>query len=271
VARHTTAAFGTRAGEARPRRPTIAAIEQTHHQVLGVNAENPSPVFEAGVKREGGALFLQEGRASLSSHYLLEKQVTKKKSGPKRGRSSTSNITIKAERKIVELYGDFYGAKAIVKHMNQNGYRAPAGGSWSKTTVVKILQANGVYHEGRRVRDEQEKFWSKTRKGDNDCILWTGAPTKKGYGRFTHNGIARLAHVAAWQFRHGPTADGTHLHHVCRHTNCVNHVHLSPVPGAVAHARLHKLENEHLAYVSSDAYVAEMLGLRGDAVLAACR
>ena len=60
-----------------------------------------------------------------------------------------------------------------------------------------------------------------------DCWLWTGC-TSDGYGRFSVNGVSRLAHRVVWELLTGSEAPET-LDHLCRVRNCVNPDHLEPV------------------------------------------
>jgi len=73
-----------------------------------------------------------------------------------------------------------------------------------------------------------ERFWSKIEKGDS-CWIWTGAHTKRGYGRL-FNGIKYVsAHRFSFQLLSGPIPDGLELDHLCRNHACVNPDHLEPV------------------------------------------
>ena len=175
-----------------------------------------------------------------------------------------------AERKIIYLYVvTRLGTRAIARYMTEHRYRTQRGGPWRKSTVLAILQRNGVY-AGHRVPDEQTKFFALTREDPNGCILWTGGVSDKGYGRFTFGGRTRYAHIVAYGFAHyDAPPSGTQLHHVCGHPLCVNHVHLHPTRNRSEHARLHQLERAHLEYIASEEYVAEILGHVGDKVLAA--
>jgi hypothetical protein len=92
------------------------------------------------------------------------------------------------------------------------------------------------------------RFWSHVDKSSsaNGCWLWNGNKDRKGYGRFGQE----RAHRVAFEAEHGPL-NGQHLHHVCGNASCVNPVHLLPVPDAVGHARLEKLEKAFIAEVEA--------------------
>jgi predicted DNA-binding protein (UPF0251 family) len=61
---------------------------------------------------------------------------------------------------------------------------------------------------------------------DDDCIEWTGATTKRGYGKRQIKGKHYLVHRLAFQERHGylPTV----VRHTCDNPPCHNPDHLIP-------------------------------------------
>jgi hypothetical protein len=65
--------------------------------------------------------------------------------------------------------------------------------------------------------------------GPEACHPWTGSVDHKGYGKFAngpHGSGWRPAHRAAWEFVHGPLADGVWVLHRCDRPACVNIAHL---------------------------------------------
>ena len=69
-------------------------------------------------------------------------------------------------------------------------------------------------------------FWSKVVKREPDeCWLWTGCQTPKGYGRFAH----RRAHRMAYEYLVGPIPEGLVIDHLCRVRHCVNPAHMEVV------------------------------------------
>lgn len=75
----------------------------------------------------------------------------------------------------------------------------------------------------------KERFDSKTRAGENGCVLWIGGDNGLGYGRFWFNGRTVYAHRWAYEHAFGAIPDGLHLDHLCRTPSCVNPDHLEPV------------------------------------------
>lgn len=77
-----------------------------------------------------------------------------------------------------------------------------------------------------------ERFWSKTERGANGCILWTGVTVKSAgredfrYGRFTTGGKKILAHRYAYMISRGPIPRGFLVCHSCDTPRCVNPDHL---------------------------------------------
>lgn len=78
---------------------------------------------------------------------------------------------------------------------------------------------------------EEERFWSRVRKTEEGCWLWTGLLLPNGYGRFCPNGApyAAVAHRYAFEKMVGPIPDGQELHHTCEEKRCVNPAHLRAV------------------------------------------
>lgn len=71
---------------------------------------------------------------------------------------------------------------------------------------------------------------------DGECIRFTGAHDKLGYGRIAFLGVNQLVHVVAWVIVNGPVPDGYELDHVyrngCRYRDCINLDHLEAVTRA---------------------------------------
>ena len=65
------------------------------------------------------------------------------------------------------------------------------------------------------------------------CIEWTGALTKKGYGKYTfHIGgksITQRVHRLVFSLFNGPIPDGLCIDHLCRNRKCANPSHLEAV------------------------------------------
>lgn len=71
---------------------------------------------------------------------------------------------------------------------------------------------------------------------DGECIRFTGAHDKSGYGRISYHGENRLAHVLAYEMAHGPVPEGLDIDHVyqagCRFRDCIRTDHLEAVTTA---------------------------------------
>lgn len=83
---------------------------------------------------------------------------------------------------------------------------------------------------GGRVRfdDPAEAFLARTEPivGDPNCLIWTGACTKAGYGQISVDGRTIYAHRYAWEVANGPILDGLLIDHRCWNPPCVNVDHL---------------------------------------------
>lgn len=72
-----------------------------------------------------------------------------------------------------------------------------------------------------------DRFWSKVdRRGPDDCWLWLGGRTSKGYGGFSQSGKDTAAHRTAWERQNGPIPEGMDVLHKCDNPPCCNPRHL---------------------------------------------
>ena len=70
----------------------------------------------------------------------------------------------------------------------------------------------------------RQRFYSKTRPGP--CLEWTASKNHSGYGWFSLEGRAWLAHRVAWILERGPIPDGLCVLHTCDNPSCVAIDHL---------------------------------------------
>lgn len=87
------------------------------------------------------------------------------------------------------------------------------------------------------LRRVEARFWSKVRKTENGCWLWTKAVDKDGYGKFQipylndageWKQIHIRAHRAAYMLAKGELPDDVMLLHGCDDPPCCNPDHLGP-------------------------------------------
>jgi hypothetical protein len=71
-----------------------------------------------------------------------------------------------------------------------------------------------------------QRFYSKTRRAESGCLLWTGAVRGDGYGAFTFGGQQIGAARMAWLLNRGEIPEGLHVLHRCDNPLCVDHEHL---------------------------------------------
>lgn len=79
------------------------------------------------------------------------------------------------------------------------------------------------------------RFWAKVEKNGpvpqhrpdlGPCWVWKRRLDKDGYGGFWLNGRNVRAHRVAWEWQHGPLADGELVLHACDTPACVRPDHL---------------------------------------------
>lgn len=68
-----------------------------------------------------------------------------------------------------------------------------------------------------------DDFWARAnRKGPEECWVWTGPTTDKGYGKFKNT----TAYRYSYELLVGPVPDRLHVLHRCDNPPCVNPAHL---------------------------------------------
>lgn len=78
-------------------------------------------------------------------------------------------------------------------------------------------------HAVKPITDPQGSVMNKKM---NDCIIWSKAKTKSGYGVTTVNGKTVYAHRLAAEQAYGPIPKGVMVCHRCDTPSCVNPEHL---------------------------------------------
>lgn len=92
---------------------------------------------------------------------------------------------------------------------------------WRYKTYGDPLKVREVY-----TSSPEESFKIRT-KQQGECLIWTGAIHRSGYGAIALGGSRReYAHRYAWERERGPIPEGLHIDHICHNRSCVNIDHL---------------------------------------------
>lgn len=106
------------------------------------------------------------------------------------------------------------------------------GLDWRTTVPIIPCPKNRVPGRESRFWSPEERFWQKTKPGEDGCIVWTSAlcpcPAWPGkfYGRFSIGRRPRQAHRYAYGLAYGKIPNRFEVHHTCRNSLCVNPEHL---------------------------------------------
>lgn len=71
-----------------------------------------------------------------------------------------------------------------------------------------------------------------------ECLLWTGARIRGGYGRVYWHGRRLVVHRLVYELAHGPLGPGQFVKHRCEQPHCLRLEHLYVAPARVTRAEL---------------------------------
>ena len=72
----------------------------------------------------------------------------------------------------------------------------------------------------------KDRFFSRFKKVDNGCWIWTAHADKDGYGILSGNKSNTRANRLSYEIHHGPIKEGFVVCHTCDTPSCVNPDHL---------------------------------------------
>lgn len=85
-----------------------------------------------------------------------------------------------------------------------------------------------MFKIGRPLEDPVKRFWKYVdRSSSNECWLWKGGVTNRGYGKFYDGEVTVGAHRFSWEIsRKCSVPEGKFILHLCDNPLCVNPDHL---------------------------------------------
>lgn len=87
-------------------------------------------------------------------------------------------------------------------------------------------QRNGDPEARATFRGDPAGSLAARTRAEGDCLVWTGARSKDGYGLMKTGGKTRQTHVVAYVLANGEPPQGMQVDHICWNRACVNVAHL---------------------------------------------
>lgn len=109
-------------------------------------------------------------------------------------------------------------------------------------TIYEVYTSDSITRQTKRGRGRKlaeivgdpnffalaEKKLRERSEAAGDCILWSGAKFRSGYGAITIGGATYLAHRLSWAINNRSVpGEGMHVMHSCDVRHCINPAHLS--------------------------------------------
>lgn len=117
----------------------VADAKAEGWRVVGLDGTDSSTVSQLTAHAR---LLVAEEERELISKRTKQGLIKARQAGKQLGKPST--IDRKTVQRIVKLYGEGRGTKAIARALTDSGVRAPQAGSWSYSTVRRVLEREGM-------------------------------------------------------------------------------------------------------------------------------
>lgn len=110
----------------------------------------------------------------------------------------------------------------------RNASKTSRARGWIKGQPLRYLHGHAASKMAKQARPKaDQRFFSYVQVGSADeCWIWTGKLTVRGYGQFWFKGRSVRAHRWSYLHHHGPIPEGLVVRHRCDNPSCVNPNHL---------------------------------------------
>jgi hypothetical protein len=95
--------------------------------------------------------------------------------------------------------------------------------------VFESIKSGLTFENEEKVKaaERLRRFFSKLKRHESGCLVWTAARHNKGYGEFVlRTGVKKRVHRLVWEIMNGPIPKGLQVLHTCDNPPCCEPTHL---------------------------------------------